>query len=193
MPFDFGNKYGMNKAEFEKSIQYFQDKITMIEEDETISPPVKRWFIKRYNKRIKELEDAYQELQETINHVKATKYVDEETATINNLSPYNRTDKSAFRNLGGDDRKHKVGQFFRVLSMFTIIGIPFAIPGMIRSSKRHKMRRQENIDLQNFVNESNKPYASKIGSDEPFSEEEMIALLSNPTELAKIVTLTASL
>ena len=196
MAFDFGNIYGMTKQEFETAIAYYQNKISQMEEDYSINPGAKRWFLKRYNERVKKLTESYKDLQEVINAAKTAGYVNENTATLNSLTGSSSVDNSQFANMKQTPRKHKWGQFFRILGaiLLPVVGtIPLTISA-VRARRRFKavknVLRQENIDMNNFVNETNRSHDAGLGTSPSFTEIEMKNLLAHPSEIDRLEKLT---
>lgn len=196
MAYDFGNIYGMTKQEFETAIAYYQNKITQMEDDYSINPGAKRWFLKRYNDRIKKLSEAYKDLQETINTAKDSGYVNESTATMNSLTGSSSSDSTQFSNMTQSRARHNWGQAFRIIFsiLLPVVGtIPLTISA-VRSRRRFKAvqnaLRQENIDMNNFVNETNRTHDAGLGTAPAFTEEEMKKLLENPAEIDRLEALT---
>lgn len=196
MAYDFGNIYGMTKQEFETAIAYYQNKISQMEGDYSINPGAKRWFLKRYNERVRKLVESYKDLQEVINTAKESGYVNESTATLNSLNGTASVDNSQFANMEQTPRKHRWGQFFRILGaiLLPVVGtIPLTISA-VRSRRRFRAvknaLRQENIDMNNFVNETNRSHDAGLGTSPSFTEEEMKNLLSHPAEIDRLEALT---
>ena len=50
---DFGNINDMTKKQFNTAIEYYRNKVKMLNEDTSISEESKAWFLERYNERIK--------------------------------------------------------------------------------------------------------------------------------------------
>lgn len=202
MPFDFGNIYAMSQNDFQTATEYYRGRIELITNDDSISAAVKRWFVKEYTKKIKRLEKANQKLQETINQVESRidpatgtpVYVNRETATINSLNGTTKTGNKPFKNLGVGNVRHNIAQILRIVGAvcLPLIGsIPFGI-AFHRSRKRHKLRAQENIALNRFVNDSSRTFDAALISTTPFTEKEMQELLENPREIQRLVNLTLS-
>ena len=196
MAYDFGNIYGMTKQEFETAISYYQNKISQMEGDASINPGAKRWFLRRYKERTKKLIESYKDLQEVINTARESGYVNENTATLNSLTGSSSVDNSQFANMRQTPRKHGWGQFLRILGavLLPVVGtIPLTISA-IRSRRRYRAvknaLRQENLDMNNFVNETNRSHDAALGTSTPFTEIEMKNLLSHPAEIDRLEALT---
>lgn len=199
MGFDFGNIHGMTKADFQAAIEYYQNKIAQMEADESINPGAKAWFLKRYNARLQTLERGFERLQEVINDLRSrtpSVYVNEATATINNLSGTSVNDTTTFSNMRQSKAKYGWGQFFRALGglVLPVVGtIPFVISA-VKARRRYKAVQsaitRENIDMQNFANERRRSYDAALATNTPFTEQEMQELLANPAELQRLTNLT---
>ena len=199
MGFDFGNIHGMTKADFQAAIEYYQNKIAQMEADESINPGAKAWFLKRYNARLQTLERGFERLQEVINDLRSrtpSVYVNEATATINNLSGTTVNDTTTFSNMRQSKAKYGWGQFFRALGglVLPVVGtIPFVISA-VKARRKYKAVQsaitRENIDMQNFANERRRSYDAALATNTPFTEQEMQELLANPAELQRLTNLT---
>ncbi len=196
---DFGNINNMTKNQFQKGIDYYKNKIKMMEEDASIAETTKAWFIERYNERLTFLENTFAELQTTINRARLSgSLVDENTATFNSLGSSVSSSGTEFSNLAQNQRKHQVSQRWKILGacLLPVVGtIPFLISWK-RAKKRfkdiNKNLTQENNDLDAFVANTRRPYEATLLTATKFTDDEKRALLEDTAELTRIQTLALS-
>ncbi len=192
---DFGNVNDMTKSQFNTAIEYYRNKIKMLNEDTSISEKTRDWFLERYEARIKSLEATVESLDTSINAAKNSGVlVNDETITLSKLGRTS-TATNNFDTLAQNDKKHKASQRWKILGacLLPVVGtIPFLISWK-RAKKRHKeiqaRMNQENIELGNFVNHEKRPYEKTLLTSTKFTEAEMANLLEDTTELARIEAL----
>lgn len=195
---EFGNINKMTLDQFEIAMKYYEDKIAAIKEDSTISESTKDWFLELYNTRVAFLNKTFKELQTTINAARSSgKFVNEATATLDSLSR-SKTDIGSLSQMSQNKKKYKVKQAFKIVGavLLPLVGtIPFLV-SFKRAKKRfkdiNKALVQENIDLGNFVNESQKPYEKSLLTRTPFSERDMQNMLDHQTEIIRLQNILAT-
>ncbi len=195
---EFGNINKMTLDQFETAMKYYEDKIAAIKEDSTISESTKNWFLELYNTRVAFLNKTFKELQTTINSARSSGvFVNEATATLDSLGR-TKTDIGSFSQMSQNKKKYKVKQAFKIVGavLLPLVGtIPFLV-SFKRAKKRfkdvNKALVQENIDLGNFVNESQKPYEKGLLTRTPFSERDMQNMLDNQTEITRLQNILAT-
>ena len=195
---EFGNINKMTLDQFEIAMKYYEDKIAAIKEDSTISESTKDWFLELYNTRVAFLNKTFKELQTTINAARSSgKFVNEATATLDSLSR-SKTDIGSLSQMSQNKKKYKVKQAFKIVGavLLPLVGtIPFLV-SFKRAKKRfkdiNKALVQENIDLGNFVNESQKPYEKGLLTRTPFSERDMQNMLDHQTEIIRLQNILAT-
>lgn len=198
----FGDINEMTKDQFKKAIEYYEKRIEKIKEDDSIDEPTKQWFINLYNKKIKELKNLLKTLEKEISSEKASRYVNEETATFNSLGK-TQTGSAIIEDVEPDNAKHAKQQKRRkigaILLGFTGIGL---IGTIILSRKIAKAKKfynslnvvseKENTDLANFVNAEIRPYEATLGKKGKFSETEMQSLLEDQSEILRLEAILTS-
>lgn len=192
---DFGNVNDMTKGQFNTAIEYYRNKIKMLNEDTSISISTRNWFLERYEARIKSLETTLSELDATINAAKSRSVlVNDETVTLSKLGRTS-TATNNFDQLAQNANRHRTSQRWKILGacLLPVVGtIPFLISWK-RAKKRHKdvqaRINQENIELGNFINHERRPYEKTLLTSTKFTEAEMANLLEDTTELSRIETL----
>ena len=192
---DFGNINDMTKKQFNTAIEYYRNKVKMLNEDTSISEESKAWFLERYNERIKSLEATLQDLNASINAAKNSGVlVNDETVTLNSLGRTS-TANDNFNQLAQDANRHRTSQRWKIIGacLLPVVGtIPFLISWK-RAKKRHREINtriaQENIELGNFVNHERRPYEATLLTSTKFTDAEMANLLEDTAELSRIEAL----
>lgn len=195
---DFGNINAMNKPQIQTAIDYYNDKIAKMLKDETISAKTREWFLNHYNARVKSLNGTMQKLQNAINQAKLSGVlVNEQTASLDSFG-LSASSAGNFSHLSQDQHKQKVKQRLKVLGacLLPVVGtIPFLV-SLRRSKRRYKAVQsrlnQENIELDNFITSTKRPYEATLLSAEMFTDEQKQSLLQDPAEISRMETLLAS-
>ena len=192
---DFGNINDMTKSQFNTAIEYYRNRIKMLNEDTSISNRSKAWFLERYEARLKSLEDTLETLNMAISvERRKNVFIDENTTTLNALGKSSSATDN-FNNLTQNTHKHRVSQRWKIVGaiLLPVVGtIPFLVSWK-RAKKRHQEINtriaQENIELGNFVGHEKRPYENTLLTSTKFTEAEMANLLKDPVELAQIEAL----
>ncbi len=195
---DFGNINDMTKGQFNTAIEYYRNKVKMMNEDTSISERSKAWFLERYEARIKSLETTLENLNVAINNSKNSGVlVNEETITLGRLGA-STTATTNFDTLAQNEQRHRTSQRWKIVGacLLPVVGtIPFLISWR-RAKKRHKevasKINQENIELGNFINRERRPYEATLLTSTKFSDAEKANLLEDTTELRRIEALALS-
>lgn len=191
MAIEFGNINKMTRDNFETAINYYEEKLTKMQSDESIDENTKKYFVDLYTARIKELKKLLRDLDNEIVVAKAGGYVNEKTATFESLGKA-KSDSGTMDNISQNQEKYERAQFWRFVGavLLPIVGtIPF-IKKMIKAKKEFKAienaKVQENIDLGKFVQDEKRPYEKNLGKKGNFSEAEKQILLSNQAEISRL-------
>ena len=195
---NFGNINDMTKSQFQKAIEYYQNKIKTMTEDKDISDDAKHWFLHQYNERLKSLQTALEELDLAINRARnSSAFVDESRATLSGMgtisSSYNN-----FDNLAQDEHRYRVSQGWKIAGaiLLPLVGtIPF-LRSWNAARKRHNAIEakinSENVELGNFISKEKRPYEATLLTSTKFTEEEMANLLEDTAELNRIANLATA-
>lgn len=195
---DFGNINAMNKSQIQTAIDYYNDKIAKMSKDETISDKTREWFLNQYSARVNALNGTMQKLQNAINRAKLSGVlVNEQTASLDSFG-LSSSSAGNFSHLSQDRHKQKVKQRLKVIGacLLPVVGtIPFLV-SIRRSKRRYKAVQsrltQENIELDNFITSTKRPYEANLLSAEMFTDEQKQSLLQDPAEISRMETLLAS-
>lgn len=188
----FGNINEMTIDQFNKSIEYYENKITDLNNDESLSPDALAYFLSIYKKRVKSLKKTIQKLESVIANARSAGiYVNDKTATFSSLGDL-QTGPDNFATMAQNQTRHRRAQFFRILGMvlLPIVGtFPFlAAFRRARRKFRDVQNRilQENTDVKNFVHSEHRPYDNKLTTSEALTDEEIEQILSLPNEVARL-------
>jgi len=191
MAIEFGNINKMTRDNFETAINYYEEKLTKMQSDESIDENTKKYFVDLYTARIKELKKLLRDLDNEIVAAKSVGYVNDKTATFESLGK-TKSDSGTMSTISQDQEKYERAQFWRFVGavLLPIVGtIPF-IKKMIKAKKEFKAienaKVQENIDLGKLVQSERRPYEKNLGKKGNFSEAEKQILLSNQAEISRL-------
>ncbi len=191
MAIEFGNINKMTRDNFETAINYYEEKLTKMQSDESIDENTKKYFVDLYTARIKKLKTLLRDLDNEIVAAKSVGYVNDKTATFESLGK-TKSDSGTMSTISQDQEKYERAQFWRFVGavLLPIVGtIPF-IKKMIKAKKEFKAienaKVQENIDLGKLVQSERRPYEKNLGKKGNFSEAEKQILLSNQAEISRL-------
>ncbi len=184
---DFGHVGDMTKSDFKVAIDYFKSKLNKIQNDNSINKKTKAFFVRRYNKRINELTKSYQRLSEMIGKKRsAGDYVNENKTTLSSL--HMNSGKDSFRNLYSSSGAYGIAQALKIVGavVFPIVGTIPLIKSFLRSRKRRKMLRNENIDMRDFVARQERTYDENLLSDKELTNDEIMHILDKKGEVDRL-------
>lgn len=195
---EFGNLNDMTLSQYETAVSYFESTIEKIKNDPNIEDSAKQWFITEYGARLKILKENMHDLQEVIEAKRESGFVNERTATFENLGERYRADNSetVFGRVEYVNPDTKFKKVMHVLSIVTGFGL---IPTIVKLRKRKKQRlaveaelSKENLKLGKFMRENKHPYDSIVLTKTEFTDEQKEALLENPREVSRLEAILSS-
>lgn len=200
MNLNFGQINDMTQADFEKAMNYYSSKIEKMKEDDTIDNNTKLWFISQYNERLNTLSKAYKRLKNSIAAEKRTSsdLLNEKTATLDSLSNGYSNNTDAFENVSQiSNNKHGWKQFGRVVLGILFLPTVFgSVPFWAKIVKEKRLRKnveniidEQNNDITDFLHNETNSFDAKVINKQAFTEEEMLTLAENPSEINRLTVL----